>query len=338
MTARRRAPRVRYGGGDDRLLRLALLQEWGWRCYWRNEPLTVTTAQIDHIIARTVSPARLAELIGLHNLPAGFDLHTPENLAPICASCNNEKRDDDYLEVPAVSRYLEKARRCAPLVVRRVQDHTTTVAVGRALTEAATADLTRPQARQEFLDHAPAIVQTLALLDEDKAADYLVDRSFDINDTTVPLSLDARGRAAEAIIASLCGGNLAHAVSTGMNQLLDELTDKVTQRFHQRGSEDADWMPATTDRLTVSLELTDHARDGHLFHVDLTGTLSADFTATAVQSDQWGDSLIQLDAWAVEDCTFILSLVWDLRFTDDPDGEVTIDFTELYSDYTVSQS
>jgi hypothetical protein len=168
---------VRCGGEDNRVLRLALLEEWGWRCYWQGEPLTVSTAQIDHLIARTVSAARLAELIGLHQLFTGFDLHGPENLVPICGPCNNKKSNGDYLEAPAVSAYLVKAGRLAHRIRRRVQDHATTVAVGRALT-AAIADLTRPQTRAEFLKHAPAVVQTLALLDE-KRTGYWSPHSFD---------------------------------------------------------------------------------------------------------------------------------------------------------------
>jgi hypothetical protein len=74
-----RTPRaVRYRGRDDHPLRLALLDVWGWCCYWRRrEPLIPSETEIDHIIPDSIPADRLAELITQLGLPADFDLTVP---------------------------------------------------------------------------------------------------------------------------------------------------------------------------------------------------------------------------------------------------------------------
>ncbi|MCZ7421199.1 HNH endonuclease signature motif containing protein [Verrucosispora sp. WMMA2121] len=266
MTTRRRAPAsVRYGGADDRVLRLALLEEWGWRCYWRGEPLTVSTSQIDHIIPRTVTPARLADLIVRHHLPAGFDLHEPANLGPICASCNNDKSDGDYLEAPVVHAKLVDATRHAPAVVRRVKAHKTAVTVGRALIDAATADLTGPKVRDEFLECAPAVVQTLALLDEDRA-DFFVYRglvlylSGDIMRSS--FNLDARGRARYAWVEEICGRAWPGLIEDGMRQMVAHAEASLEWAIRNKCGDTAGVVSSSTDSLTALMDIADIRRDG----------------------------------------------------------------------------
>ncbi|MFG1777670.1 HNH endonuclease [Micromonospora sp. NPDC049048] len=318
MTARRRAPaRVRYGGADDRVLRLALLEEWGWCCYWRGEPLDVSTAQIDHIIPRTVTPARLAELTAQHRLPDRFDLDAPANLAPICPSCNNDKRDGDYLDAPVLHKKLVDADRRAPAVVRRVNAYKTAVTVGRALIAAATADLTGPQARDEFLEFAPAVVQTLALLDEDRA-DFFVHRdiflylSGDIMQAS--LTLDARGRARYAWVEEICGRAWPDLVEDGMRDLVTHAQASLEQAIRNECGDTAGIVSSSTDSLTASMEIADVRRDGSLMTCQVSGQLEAHYSALVHDADPDAPDfeLIYIDVGADVVTRFRLTVSFDL--------------------------
>lgn len=337
MTGPLRPGEVGYRGKDDVVLRGALYEVWKSRCAFCTRPKAFYEVEIDHVIAKTTTIAGLRELIDFHTLPADFHLHRPANLAPICGRCNKDKSNRN-LKARSITYLLDDAGNHVPEVIRLVREHVTARKVAKGLTTAVRADLRDPKTRTEFLHHAPAVVQTLAVLDADKVDGYLVDRSFEIDDVIVPLSLNSRGRTAEAIIASLCGGNLSEAAAAGVAQVLSEVTDKVTYQFHRKGSEDADWRPNETEHLTISLDFVDFSRRGNVLQVAFTGSLAAEFVSSAVQSNDWGDGLVDLAAWGVEDCTFTLALRWDLRFDDDPDGEIEVAITELYSDHSVSRN
>ena len=329
---------IGYRGHDDVVLRGALYEVWNSICVSCGLPQKFTDTHIDHLIPRTVTGAGLLDLVRFHTLPTDFHIHRPANLALICQTCNT-KKGNRLLKTLSMTLTLGTARSHATEVVRLVQEHVTARKVARWLTEAARADLSDPNTRREFEQHAPAITQTLALLDEDKA-DFLAERSFELDgyDVTVPLSLNARGRTAQAIIESVCGDTLTASLGDGLTRLLAELKEAVGARFHRKGSEDADWMPVETDRLDITLEFADFARRGDDLHVDFTGLVYAQFTATAAQSDDLGDGLVLLDAWAYQDGSFRLSLRWDLTESPDPQREVAVTFSSSYSDYSVTRA
>lgn len=317
MTARPRASgRVRYGGGDDRALRLALLEEWGWTCYWCGVSLLHHTAQIDHIIARTVAPTRLAELIRLHQLPALFDLHGPANLGPICVPCNNRKRNNDYLEAPVVYEKLVTARRRAPAVTRRYQAYHTNVAVGRALVEASTADLAIPQARMEFLANAPAVVQTLALLDENQA-DFVVQRNVGLHfgeSGRMSLALDARGRARYAWVEEICGRPWHELIKDGMRTLAINLDALLEQGIRNQCGATASALSSCFDEVTASMEIADLSRDGSLMTCQVIGQLEAHCSALVHDADSADPDLgiVHIDVEAHVVVRLFLTVSWDL--------------------------
>lgn len=111
---------VRYvQGGDNGILRLALHEQWNLRCYWCDVPVPFVDIQIDHIIAHTVGPVDLRNLIALHGLAEDFDVHAPANLAPICGRCNREKSDRQFPGT-VVTVKLARARDKRDQVVSRV--------------------------------------------------------------------------------------------------------------------------------------------------------------------------------------------------------------------------
>lgn len=71
---------VRYEGAGPRergfLLR-ALVEAWHNKCYWCNTS-GMSEFEIDHL----VPPGKADEGIAKYNLPVGFDVQSPENLAP----------------------------------------------------------------------------------------------------------------------------------------------------------------------------------------------------------------------------------------------------------------
>ena len=129
---------VRYRpGGDNGVLRSALIEQWNARCYWCEEPTRFTDTQIDHIIPHTVTADELHDLVQLHGLPADFDVHTPANLAPICSTCNRRKADRK-LTAPVVTVQLNRAREKQA----RVIDYVRAAAHARkGWSDAVTADL-----------------------------------------------------------------------------------------------------------------------------------------------------------------------------------------------------
>ena len=57
------SPPVRYvENGDNRLLRLALLEAWNHTCYWHKAPLAFDEATIDHILPRSAEPVSYTHL------------------------------------------------------------------------------------------------------------------------------------------------------------------------------------------------------------------------------------------------------------------------------------
>ncbi|MEV4830552.1 HNH endonuclease signature motif containing protein [Micromonospora sp. NPDC049257] len=128
---------VRYRlGGDNGLLRHVLFEEWQSRCYWCEQPVLFATVEIDHILPATATADHLADLIRQHDLPAGFDLHTPANLAPICGPCNREKSNNRFAGT-LVTGKLARAAKKQDRVIRRVL---TFAAVNQRTAQAVAAD------------------------------------------------------------------------------------------------------------------------------------------------------------------------------------------------------
>lgn len=335
MTARRQiAGPIRYGEGDDRVLRLALLQEWGNRCYWCGVPLAHQFTQIDHIIPRTTPRLRLAELIRKHRLPAGFHLDSPANLGPICAPCNNRKRNNDYLDAPVVHEKLVAATRRAGAVARRYHSYFTNVEVGRALIEVAIADLSHPTAHGEFLEHAPAIVQTLALLDEDRA-DFVVDRSLGLpfgESGRISLALDARGRARYLWVEEICGRPLSHLLDAGMATLARRAEALFEQGITDECGPTASALNSSTDRVIATMDITDMRRDGAVMTSQVRGQLEAHYTALLhdADPDDPGGTL-HIDFEAEARFQFLITVSWDLtaNLSVAPTTQVIISDTEI---------
>ncbi|RZU46688.1 hypothetical protein EV385_6765 [Krasilnikovia cinnamomea] len=327
--AREAPATVRYDR-DNRLLRLALLEAWDWCCYWAGlrHPLTYSDARIDHIIPQDVTAARLAELKHNLSLPADFDIHGPANLAPICHPCNTEKSNGDFLDVPLVVGKLRRAQRYEQKVIRRVRDQATAGEVATRLVNAATADLSGPQARREFLENAPAVVQTLALIDED-AVDFRVTREVALETALVRLTLDGRGRTVCSVIEDICGCTLAEALQDGVLSLLAQADAQAESSLERRRRETNDLGPIGTDVLVVTLTSAQLRRSGSRLTATFTGELYGSYSATLTGTNQLGDGLIDVPVTDSVELAVTIQASWDLTggpgMPDQVQTEITAD-------------
>lgn len=110
--------------GDNLLLRRALWEEWGYRCYWCKKPKDLLSVEIDHMIpqalSRKESDGLLVDLLSPQYRIAPFKMHAPHNLAPICGLCNNEKKSEVFLDTPRFMSLLRQAIKREQRVVERV--------------------------------------------------------------------------------------------------------------------------------------------------------------------------------------------------------------------------
>jgi hypothetical protein len=109
--------------------------------------------------------------------------------------------------------------------------------VARGLTAAVRANLRDAKTRTEFMQHAPAVVQTLALLDE-KKADFVVHRDIGLylsgDVVSASLTLDAHGRAVSAWLQEICGRPWPEVLEDGVCELITHVADNYMTTISNR--------------------------------------------------------------------------------------------------------
>lgn len=320
------AATVRYvPGGDNAVLCDALYEAWGRRCHLCRCPKLFQDIQIDHLIAHTTTAAELQRLKREYGLPPDFEVHGPANLAPACGACNREK-GIRVLGPAQLDLRLQTAATHVSAVAAAVQSFATANKIGRSLRVLRTADLSDPTVRAAFEQHAPAIVQELALLDERKA-DFLITRSVDLDlgypDLVIDLTLDARGRTSTAIIEKIGGCTLDAALELGVAGLAAQISS------HARTALEADDVEmvcfsapvatggplsaadpdCTSMRLTI--DTVNAERDGATLYADFDGRFEGAFSGFVVRSALHGG----LEDWNGEvgaSGRFRITCGWDL--------------------------
>lgn len=326
---------VRYRkGGPNKELRFALWEVWGSKCYWCSKPVEFSIAQIDHIIPKDVSEARLCEFRRAYDLPHDFDIHDPQNLAPICTLCNGaENKGNSTYDAPIVVTRLKTAEKHRATVIARVQRFGQSGRVAAHLLEAATADFSNPGLRQEFLDHAPTVVQILAMMDP-RLVDYQSFRELEVavceetgNYQRIDVTLNGRGRTAASLLEEVCETELADALQDPVVQLIGEIHDRVTAGFEATETGDPITAgPPTPDFITLDVDSLDFSRFAGGIEITFDGTFEAGLSASLVRSSSDGGGTDELQGDAVVSGTFSIVAVWDL--TADPadvsSGDCTI--------------
>ncbi|MEY9956806.1 HNH endonuclease [Streptacidiphilus sp. MAP5-52] len=309
---------VRYGAGDNAVLRMALWRVWNSRCYWCREPVKFADCQIDHIIPKDIADGALRHLKNHFALPDAFDLHDPQNLAPSCARCNGPggKGDATY-DSPVYGTYLGKATKHRPAVIRRVQSFGRSGKVAEHLLQVIKTDVSHGDACQEFLEHAPAVVQILSMAGNG-LADY---RSFDRleievdkfgTEQGVNISLDARGRTTLVLLEEVCGTDLGSALREPVVQLLRQVHKGAVDHFeHQRSDRPLTAGPPVSDWFVIELESLDFRREGQLIEFTAGGVFEGSLSLSLTRIDSRGDGPEDFQGDVVVDGSFSASTFWD---------------------------
>ncbi|MFF3358157.1 hypothetical protein ACFYWN_37355 [Streptomyces sp. NPDC002917] len=259
-----------------------------------------------------------------YGLPDDFDIHDPQNLAPICTLCNGaENKGNSTYDAPIVVTRLKTAEKHRATVIARVQKFGQSGRVAAHLLEAATADLSDPGLRQEFLDHAPTVVQILAMMDP-RLVDYQSFRELEVdvceetgNYQRIDVTLNGRGRTAASLLEEVCETELADALQDPVVQLIGEIHDRVTAGFEATEAVDPITAgPPTPDFITLDADSLDFSRFAGGIEFTFDGTFEAGLSASLVRSSSDGGGTDELQGDAVVSGTFSIVAVWDL--TADP--------------------
>ena len=165
---------VRYKPNDNnRVLRHVLRNVWESRCYWCRKYKEYSDLEIDHILAQDSDEEERVRLKQAFNLCDEYDVHAGYNLAPICGECNKTKGSENLTQVPVVLNRLREAHKHAKTVSSRVRSSWKSSELGAALLLAAEVDFHDAGNRATFEEGAPAVMQRLSELGEDKA-DFFV--------------------------------------------------------------------------------------------------------------------------------------------------------------------
>jgi hypothetical protein len=309
---------VRYReGGDNAALRLSLFEVYHTRCYICTQPQLFHHTEIDHIIPRTCDAGQLAELVTQMGLPAAFDLHAPANLALICSPCNGRKGPRNLLAVPLIAIALEDAGRKAPAVIRRVHSVAGANAVARSLTSVTTADLQDPNTRDALLEHAPSLVQILALLDESRVQ-YHVKRPLNVrvNGDAIPVTLilGEDGRAAQTVVEQVLGGTLNDPIYSGVAAVVSSAHDQIRDQV-QDWAQSQDGALASLDRVDqeIAVRVLRPRRMGGHVRVMCAGMFQAEYQVTTTIDSRDGCGPQRKNATITIATGFSIRAVWNLN-------------------------
>lgn len=103
--------------------RFAVWKTFEGRCYWCEAELEFRQAQVDHVIAESLTDdaVRFAKLKTDYELPADFDVNDFRNWVPACPDCNGKKSATLYDPSPVFLRYLAEVSKRG-LLTRRAHN------------------------------------------------------------------------------------------------------------------------------------------------------------------------------------------------------------------------
>ncbi|MEU3071711.1 hypothetical protein ABZ712_33275 [Streptomyces sp. NPDC006906] len=290
--------------------------------------------QIDHIVPRDVSEPRLQEIKHFYGLPVDFDIHDPRNLAPICIPCNGvESKGNQTYDTPVVGTRLKTAEKRRSAVIARVRRFGQSGKVATHLLQAVTADLSDPGIRQEFVDHAPAVVQILAMTDQG-LGDYHSFREVEVelwvdagSYQRVDVTLDSRARLAVSLLEDVCETELDEVLQRPVVQLIDQIHQRVTAGLEAMESDDPITAGApVSDFVTLNLNSLDFCRFADVVEFNFGGTFEASLSASVVRVSSDGDGTDELQGDAVVSGEFVIVAIWEpaADLTDVAAGDCTI--------------
>jgi hypothetical protein len=230
---------IRYQAGDadgNAVLRLALLESWGSRCYWCRAPKDFADVEIDHVIPHTVKPDALDELLREHLTSATreqFELHAASNLGPICRPCNNEKSNLNLIETGKVTTKLVKACGLRKQVEKRVRSFESSNTVTKAVLAVSMADLSELGSKRALVDFGPLVVHRLAMLAPAILTQYSVSHELwdphADNSPDTQVVLDEAGRRTRVILEDFYGMDFDEALLAAISALKKEIGERLQE-------------------------------------------------------------------------------------------------------------
>ncbi|MFD3997124.1 HNH endonuclease [Streptomyces sp. NPDC058583] len=324
---------VRYRSWGSPVLKLVLHRLWDSRCYRCHRPKDFNDVQIDHIIPRDTDAQRLKKLKAEYGLPHDFDIDGPENLAPICPVCNGPrgKGNRTYGPVPVVLDQLARAHALRPRVIEQVSKFGNSTRAAEHLLRASESDLNDPRVRQAFEEHAPAIVQKLALLNEDKA-DFVTFRStlvqpFYTEPREVGISLNSRGRTAEAFLEDVCGCAVDDVVSRPYADLTRKISIGIQESMANLDGPAGPIVAGPPEFVFIRTDIDsiEFERCGRSIEFAFEGNFESILTASLVQTRWDGIGLEDMQGDADVFGTFSFTATWDFSAETE-----TLDTTECW--------
>lgn len=283
--------RYRFGEADkNSILRLALLEAWGHRCYWCTEPKDFADIQIDHIIPHTITTDDLEEILREH-LPwparQAFDVHTAQNLAPICTPCNIKKGNTTLIGTGILSTHLRKSSQMRTKVERYVRSFQASNTVSKALLAVSTADLTDPGSRKALDDLGPIVMQRFAMLTPEVLTQYStihkIDDPREDESIRALVNINETGRKTKAILEEYYKINandafleILKAVKSG---IIVRLEDDISSELRRHGHMYPQVGPPAGRRI---IEIEDLAFDAADAIFTAEGTFEFDVSAEVV--------------------------------------------------------
>lgn len=326
---------VRYHKGQSNdVLRHVLVTVWNDQCYLCHRLFGDDPAQIDHIVPQDCSEDTLVTMKDKYALTGDFDVHLPYNLAPIHGSCNGRKSNRDLTNLPVIGAVLDRARKLAPDVERRVRAFETRRGLSGALLKAAQVDLSDEKTREAFKAGAPAIVQRLISLGADMA-DFLVPRTLtiEIDDQChhLELTLNERGRALMTVFEEVANGDLETALRAPIADFAEQIgllaTSAMASADAMRGA-DVEPLVATGAFIVDRVEL--RRTQPMLLGFTFTGAFFADGSTTIARDGDDGDGVEYIQGDAIVTGRFTVVLSWG---PDDPPGQFTVEDATLVDEY-----
>jgi hypothetical protein len=286
---------IRYRTGDSNanaLLRSALAQVSGLRCYSCTEPKPFADLQIDHLVARSTSRASSGVDAGTPALQAGIHVDDPENLAVICGRCNRLKSDKNFRNSLAFEMHQKEAAQRADQVRKIVATVRDGHRLANQLVSAAQADLDDEDARALFIEFAPAVVQRLAGADED-SVDFVTVETALRSERGLPLDvrlvLDNRLRFVRTLASTLWSVDLFTIVCEAAECVVSALTDHAGRAVDDPGerpsSAQLDVNPPDLLDLELAFSSCEVQRHGGTIEFVLTGEADGWLTAHVVGHD-----------------------------------------------------
>ena len=251
---------VRYKPGDadsNALLRLALLDAWGNRCYVCSTPLDFADAQIDHIIPHTIDSVALKELLKNcltdEGRAQGFELHAPHNLAPICTTCNGKKSATTYLGAGQVMMYLDLARKKQPTVEKRIESFKRANSVTKAKLAVSIADLSDVNSREALFELGPLVINRLRsvapeILTAPSNYNYPGDPYGDAQDGVL-VTLDEPSRREKIILEDVHDVDFDDAITASVRAVKSEIEGHL-QHVIERDQFDKGYGDAVVDEVS----------------------------------------------------------------------------------------